>query len=187
MEPTASWPLHSWEGFYVIVGTAVAALTGLQFVVIVLGAETGAVSRGTTRAFGTPTIVHFSAVLFISALLGAPWHGPMPAAIGLAACGLAGVIYSIMVFVRTRAQADYVPVLEDWLFHCAFPLLSYLALVIAAAFLPGSVDTPLFVVGAAAVALMFIGIHNAWDAVIYIALRERPHDSGATPEVTPRE
>lgn len=159
--------------FYLIVGTAVAALMGLQFVVIVLGAERGGISRGTARAFGTPTIVHFAAVLFISALVGAPWHGPLPAAIGLAACGIAGVIYSVIVFGRTRRQDDYTPVVEDWLFHCIFPFVSYVALVIAAAFLPRDADTPLFVIGAAAVALMFIGIHNAWDAVIYIALRDR--------------
>lgn len=170
---TAAWPLHSWEPFYVIVGTAVAALIGLQFVVIVLASETGAATPGSARAFGTPTIVHFTAVLFISALLSAPWHGPVPAAIGLTGCGVAGVIYSIMVFVQARRQEDYVPVLEDWLFHCVFPLIAYTALVITGPLLPRAVETPLFVVGATVVALMFIGIHNAWDAVIYVAMRER--------------
>src|SRR5437867_13116458 len=60
-------PLAAWESFYVIVGSSAAALTGLQFVVIALIAESG--RRSTSKeitAFGTPTIVHFCAVLLIA-------------------------------------------------------------------------------------------------------------------------
>lgn len=177
MEPSVSWPLHSWEAFYVIVGTAVAALIGLQFVVIVLSSEMGIVSSGTARAFATPTIVHFAAVLFISALMAAPWHGPTGAAIGLAGCGLAGIVYTLLAFREARRQEDYVPVLEDWLFHFVFPFISYGALLLAGAFLPGGLEPLLFAIGAAAVALMFIGIHNAWDSVVYVALREHKKES----------
>ena len=35
----AVWPLGSWEVFYLIVGSSAAALIGLQFVVVVLGAD----------------------------------------------------------------------------------------------------------------------------------------------------
>src|SRR5207249_10752267 len=34
-----STPFSAWENFYVIIGSSAAALTGLQFVVVVLGAE----------------------------------------------------------------------------------------------------------------------------------------------------
>ena len=37
MEPTAVSLRAAWESFYVIIGSSAAALTGLQFVVIVLG------------------------------------------------------------------------------------------------------------------------------------------------------
>jgi hypothetical protein len=37
------------------------------------------------------------------------------------------------------------------------------------------------VVGATAVLLLFVGIHNAWDAVTYIALKGEPAD-GALPK-----
>ena len=68
-------PLAPWESFYVIVGSSAGALTGLQFVVIALIAEAeAAASMLEVRAFGTPTVVHFCAVLFISAALSAPWH-----------------------------------------------------------------------------------------------------------------
>src|SRR4051812_20744950 len=65
--------LASWESFYVITGSAAAVLIGLQFIVVTLGAQ---MQRGDTeayRAFGTPTIVHFCAVLFIAAIMSAPW------------------------------------------------------------------------------------------------------------------
>ena len=54
---------------------AAGALIGLQFVVITLIAERppdGAAEAG--AAFGSPTIVHFSVALFLSALLLAPWQ-----------------------------------------------------------------------------------------------------------------
>src|SRR5712691_1009210 len=94
-------PLVAWESFYVIVGSSGAALTGMQFVVIALIAESKA--RATPRqldAFSTPTIVHFAAVLLISALLSAPWHGLSGVSITLGACGVTGVIYGGIVVRR---------------------------------------------------------------------------------------
>jgi hypothetical protein len=57
--------LAAWNGFYVIVGSAAAALTGLQFIAIVLGAEGGIGNEKTIRAFGSPTIVHFCAAVIV--------------------------------------------------------------------------------------------------------------------------
>jgi len=76
-------PLVAWESFYVIIGSSAAALTGLQFVVIALVAESR--TRSTSReiaAFGTPTIVHFCAVLLVSAILSAPWRALTNAGFG---------------------------------------------------------------------------------------------------------
>jgi hypothetical protein len=81
------------------------------------------------------------------------------------------------VLRRARRQTDYQPVLEDWLFHTDLPLVSYTALVIAALLLPGQETPALFVIAAATLLLLFIGIHNAWDNVTYIALElSRPQN-----------
>ena len=80
------------------------------------------------------------------------------------------MIYVAIVARRARRQTDYEPVQEDWLWHTVFPLVSYTALVVAAFLLPGIPAPSLFVIGAATVLLLFIGIHNAWDNVTYIAL-----------------
>ena len=59
METTATSLLVPWGNFYVILGSAVAALTGLQFIAIAIAAEARVGSEATQRAFATPTIVHF--------------------------------------------------------------------------------------------------------------------------------
>jgi hypothetical protein len=170
----ASLPLAGWEGFYVIVGSSAAALTGLQFVVIVLGAEVNALGSGqTTRAFATPTVVHFCAVLLTSAVLTAPWPALTGPAVALGACGIAGVAYVATVVRQARKQTDYVPVLEDWLFHWVLPFVAYGTLFASAVTLGRRPEPSLFAFGAAAVLLLFVGIHNAWDAVIYIAQGRR--------------
>jgi hypothetical protein len=70
IEEAAHAPLAAWESFYVIVGSSGAALTGLQFVVMALIAESPLRSSSSREidAFGTPVIVHFGAVLLIAAI-----------------------------------------------------------------------------------------------------------------------
>src|SRR5438132_2214887 len=101
MEQALVARLSVWENFYVIIGSASAALIGLQFVVIVLSAEMRALWSGSASgAFATPTIVHFCAVLFISAILSAPWSALASAGIILGACGVAGFVYALLVVRR---------------------------------------------------------------------------------------
>jgi len=50
------------------------------------------------------------------------------------------------------------------------PLVSYTSLLVAAMLLPGHPAQALYVIVAATVLLLFIGIHNAWDNVTYTAI-----------------
>jgi hypothetical protein len=164
-------PLATWESFYVIVGSAGAALTGLQFVVIALVAESK--MQGTAReigAFGTPTIVHFSAVLLMSAILSAPWPTLSGVSLALGGCGIAGLVYGLIVVRRARNTVAYTPVFEDWLWHTVLPLIAYALILLSAILLRSYSQRMLFVVAAASLLLLFIGIHNAWDTVTYIAV-----------------
>ena len=127
----------AWESFYLIVGSSAAALTGLQFVVMVLGAEINTTATvHTTRAFGTPTIVHFCAVLLNAAILSAPWRRHSSAALAIVAFAVVGVIYTLMVLRHARRQTDYEPVLEDWIFHSILPLIAYATFLIGGIFFP---------------------------------------------------
>src|SRR5262249_58005793 len=115
-----------WDSFYVIVGSAAGALIGLQFVVMTLVAQRPPErSRAAGEAFATPTIIHFSAVLFLAALLRVPWEQVMIAAALWGLIGLYGVVYVAIVVRRMRRQTDYSPVFEDWLFHVLLPLAAY--------------------------------------------------------------
>ncbi|HKP47980.1 MAG TPA: hypothetical protein VJT50_15370 [Pyrinomonadaceae bacterium] len=175
MEEAARSSLMAWETFFFLVGSSGAALTGLQFVVIALIAEVR--QRATLReidAFTTPTIVHFGAVLLVSALLSAPWRSLTSVAIALSACGVCGFCYTLVVIRRALNQPTYRLVFEDWLWHIVLPLIAYGLLIGSGIYLPARAREVLFVVGATALLLLFIGIHNAWDTVTYITVaRER--------------
>ena len=71
MPPGLAPSLEAWGNFYVIVGSSAGALTGLQFVVMTLIAQTDmARGRGESiSAFGTPNVVHFCAALPVMAYL----------------------------------------------------------------------------------------------------------------------
>ena len=174
MREAALSTLANWQAFYTIIGTAAATLTGLMFVVITLIAQVrmrGASPSGGLAVFSTPNVLHFGAALLIAAILVAPWQALWPAGLLLGLTGLGGVPYSIIVLRRARRlQTDYQPVLEDWLWYTAFPLVSYTALIVAAIMLPGEAVPALFVIAAATLLLLFIGIHNAWDVVTYLVI-----------------
>jgi hypothetical protein len=171
-------PLTTWQNFYVFIGSAAAQLTGLMFVVLALIAGTRwQRSSGTIAAFTSPTVVHFGAALLVAAILIAPWQALWTAALLLGLCGIGGVTYVVIVLRRARRQTDYEPVLEDWLWHTIFPLVSYTALFVVAIVLPGNPAPALFVIGAVTVLLLFIGIHNAWDTITYVAVEDsKPED-----------
>jgi hypothetical protein len=183
LDPHLLQLLARWNNFYVIAGSAAAALTGLQFVVIVLGAQAGMGSEDANRAFGTPTIVHFCAVLLVATLLSAPWPSLASAALVLGGFALAGFLYMLAVLRHTRRQKTYEPVLEDWIWHTILPVVAYAALAGAAVVLDRDPPSALFVVGASVLLLLFVGIHNAWDAVTYIAVMRRKRlESGSGSE-----
>jgi len=114
--------------------------------------------------------------LLISAILSAPWHSVTSAAVCIGVFSVLGLAYLLRVVIHAQRQKDYVPVFEDWLWHAVFPLLAYAAFLLAAIGLRRYTFAALFVIGAAALLLLFVGIHNAWDAATYIAL-DRPQAS----------
>jgi hypothetical protein len=166
--------LRHWETFFFLIGSSGAALTGLQFVVIALVAESK--RRATTReveALTTPTIVHFGAVLLFSAILSAPWQGLTRVAFAIGACSLAGLIYILIIVRRVRGLTTYELVFADWLWHMILPFIAYGSLLLGAVLLPNHAQV-LFLIGATMLMLLFIGIHNAWDTVTYIIVADSP-------------
>ena len=171
--------LSGWENYYVIVGSSAGALIGLQFVVLTLMAERP-VSRDLVQAgnaFATPNILHFGSVLLLSGILSAPWRSTAPVAVMWGVLGICGLIYSAVVTRRMRRQKAYQPVFEDWLFHSMLPFFAYAVLAFSATISFEHPAEALFAVAGSAMLLLFIGIHNAWDAVTYQVFVVRKKDS----------
>lgn len=165
--------LSGWENFYVIVGSSAGALIGLQFVVMTLLADRPiGPGQGTSAgAFATPTVVHFGSVLLLSAGGCVPWHSLRGAEILWGFVGVVGIVYEAVV-MRRMTQTAYKPVVEDWLFHGLLPLAAYAALAGSAACSRLNAEDAVFAdalfgVAGASLLLLFVGIHNAWDAVTY--------------------
>ncbi|MBS0471421.1 MAG: hypothetical protein JSR60_10145 [Proteobacteria bacterium] len=169
--------LEAWDSFYVIVGASAGALIGLQFVLMTLIAERpqpGIVQVG--RAFGTPTVVHFSTTLTLGALVRTPWPDAVYAVWTSAAVGLFGLTFMAMTVTRMWNQKVYRPDLEDLAFHVVLPLLAYGVLVGCVAL--AHVELALFGIGGSALLLLLVGIHNAWDAVDYQVYVQRIRRDG---------
>jgi hypothetical protein len=180
--------LTGWSNFYQITGEAAAALTGLQFVVQTLLASNAlrpianSDTEGGIAAFGSPTVVHFSLVLIVSALSCAPWRnaGDMRAVLGTLGAG--ALVYSAIVLRRARRQRVYVPTTYDWVWHILLPTAAYTAILLSAALLGRGAEGPLFAIAAATLLLLCVGIHNAWDTVTYLIISALRTDA---PEARP--
>ena len=177
--PEHSSALALWESFYVIVGSSGGALIGLQFVVITLISDRLNASASSLNAFGTPTVVHFTGALAISAIMSAPWRSLIPLSFALMACGTAGLVYGGVVIRRARKQSEYQPVLEDWIWYLVLPCVVYASLAVSGLWLHEDHENAFFGIAACALALLFIGIHNAWDSVMHITFTLQGSNSAA--------
>jgi hypothetical protein len=89
--------------------------------------------------------------------------------VGLA--GLGGVIYVFIVLWEVHHRlVSYQFVLSDWLWYTLLPLIAYTALLVAGILLPISAALALFVIAAATLLLVIMGIRNAWDVVTYMVI-----------------
>jgi hypothetical protein len=172
MPETASSVIAAWSNFYVMTGSSASALTGLMFVVITLvtGVDRSKRTSEGIGTFSTPTVVHFCAALLISAVLSAPWRSLAPVSTSLGLAGLCGIVYVGRLMNRARRQLTYTPDLEDWVCYTILPFVAYGAILAGAIALLAAPADALFAFAGAALLLIFIGIHNAWDIVTFLAI-----------------
>lgn len=171
--------LAPWQAFYGFIGGSAAALIGLQFVVIALVSEAPWANKlgSSATAFATPTIVHFSTSMLVAGVLVAPWPAAHAPGLLCAFAGLAGIAYVALSAVRALRQDVYRPDVDDWVYYFFLPLAAYVTL--AASGYATAVGHPhgLFGVGGSALALLFVGIRNAWDSITYHIFVQRPAHS----------
>ena len=174
--------LTDWQSFYVLLGSSAAALTGLTFVVVTISAErgdlTGSASTRLTglRVFITPTAVHFSAALWLSGLMCIPGQTPASLEVLLTVTGLGGLVYWATLLSRLLDRAfDYKPFVSDWIWNFVLPVIGYLGLTVTGFMFPHRPAASLYAVGGVVLLLLFVGIHNAWDVVVWITTERHAH------------
>src|SRR2546428_3304953 len=164
--------LDAWHDFDLLIGTAAATLVGLMFVAASIGASVFLEKdRAARKAFISPTVVHFSAVLVVALGSLIPSHD-WPALAGLLALGgIPGAVCSanlwLQLFVRRRFNIDIV----DRLFYALIPVLGYLLLLLAAFVLFRQSAAGLDLLAAAQITLLLAAIRNAWDMMIWIVIK----------------
>jgi hypothetical protein len=174
MTSLASFPaaLQGWQNFYMLAGTAAATLTGLMFVAVTFGSNLITKETAqTARAFLDPTYLHFVQVLVTACLLTMPTLGPMTLGlllIGIATFRLVG-LYWVFGRYREAHRKNRDIELSDWVIAIALPLCCYVLLVTTGvAFIMGAA-VALTGLAMVTVALLFIGIHGAWELFVWMA------------------
>ena len=166
---------------YYVPGICTLGIIATSFVNLVITLVAQAEAVGSMReidAFATPTVVQFVAALLISAIMTAPWHTLSHAAICLAVIGALAILYSLKVISHARNTTAYQPDPTDWLWYVIAPPIVYVAVMAGAILLWLQVGTwPMFVIAAAAIVFLFLGIRNAWDTVTYVAVSRRQRSS----------
>ncbi len=163
-------PLDPWRDFYVLVGTAAGVIVGANFIVVTLAGNVPNRQIG-VRGFITPTAVHLGSVLVGSAILAAPGLSGGFLALLLGGGGVAGAIYAIIVLTRIW-KMKLAP--EDRIFYGILPLIVYVALGTASLLAAHDAPACLQIVATAFVALLVIGMRNAWDMASFMITRDPP-------------
>lgn len=168
-------PLSQWQNFYVIVGSAAGALTGLQFVVMALMANLPARENESeaVAAFSTPSIINFGTVLALAAIQVMPFRNLSHISILWGTAGVVGVIYTCITARRFQTQRAYDPEFEDWFYRIILPLLGYFSLIAAAFITRAHPTAALYQVAAVTLLLLFVGIHDAWDNATFLIFYKR--------------
>ena len=82
-------------------------------------------------------------------------------------------MYTTVVMRRVSSQTGYTLVFEDWLFHTALPFVAYATVLAAALTLVSHTVDAEFGLASSMLLLLFIGIHNAWNAVTFFIATEK--------------
>ena len=164
---------EGWANFFVVLGTAAAALIGVMALIATLtaGGNHTRAERG-QRLFLTPTVFHLAAVLTLSALTLAPRQPPAFHLALMMALTLYGLIYSIIVAVQlSKAGQETSPHWSDFWCYGALPVAVYAATELALVLGFSDRGEGCFALAACLLLLLLAAIRNAWDLVTWLAPR----------------
>lgn len=171
--------LQPWQSFYMLLGGASATLVGLMFIAISLGPglwreEDRPILAPSLNAFLSPTFIHFVYVLVTALVVLVPTltesvFGGLLVITGL---GSLGHIARNLPFVHGRYRAGSLD-RSDLFWYSLMPAIAYILYLDAGIGLLRATPHRLALNGlaAASVLLIVIGVRNAWDLVVFLAMR----------------
>jgi hypothetical protein len=167
--------IEGWSDFYLLIGSAAAALIGLLFVVTTLtaGRERSEVQRG-MRLYTSPIVFHLALVLVLSGAAMAPALSPegFGAICAVAAGGGAAACLWIAIGIHRSVGKELRAFDTGW--YGIAPAFSYALLAASGVALAIGCSWGAAGVASSSMALLLVSIHNAWDLVTWLA----PNASG---------
>ena len=124
------------------------------------------------RVFVDPTLIHFIYVLVIATTAMIPTLTGWPLGILLMCVGFLsfGRALGAVPFMR-KQQREHIVDAQDWVWHLIAPSASYLLFVGTGIGLLLGADLALNGLALASILLLVAGIRNAWDMVVWFALK----------------
>ncbi|HJY18038.1 MAG TPA: hypothetical protein VJ353_10425 [Xanthobacteraceae bacterium] len=168
--------LTQWHEFYALLGTAAAALVALLFVAVSIATDVltpEPESRRNTATYMSPVVFHYANILFLSLIAMIPTQTQESFAIVIAVASIGSFGYSLLVMVRVHRNS--ISDLSDRLGYGAVPMLCYATGLISSWLMLKEQPAGLDLLAAAALALLVTNIRNAWDLMISLARRVKPH------------
>jgi hypothetical protein len=162
--------LKEWHEFYLLIGTAAAALIALLFVAASIGAGFMPPERAAARrTYMSPVIFHFTSILFISLVVLVPTHPRASHGLLVALNGVVGAAASTAISVRLLRFSGV-----DWFDHLGYavaPIVAYVGVLAGALAIFRDLAIGADILAAALVVLLIANIRNAWDLALTMASR----------------
>jgi hypothetical protein len=172
---------EGWSDYFLLIGSAAAALIGLLFIVATLsvGRELEWVERG-QKLYLTPIVFHLGGILLLSGLGMAPIVTPLLFGAGSGIVALIGLVSCVRIgWGMYKLPVAPTKIYDLW-WYGIIPAATYALLIAAAALLalrPG--EPTLTAVAALLMAQLLVSIHSAWDLVTYLAPRAQDNAAPA--------
>jgi hypothetical protein len=167
--------IRPWQQFYTLLGAASATMVALLFVTASIA--TGVFTpnrRAPLRVFLSATVVHFSSVLAASLIILAPLQSRILLGPLLLACGLFGLVYSVLTWRDTVRDGLSASIdLEDRTWYVLLPIVCYLIEIGSGVLMLRRTRDGCMSLALAMSMLLVLGIHNAWDITVWTITRRR--------------
>ena len=162
---------EGWDDYFLLVGSAAAALIGLLFVVVTLtaGRERSTIELG-QRFYMTPIVADLGAILLLSGTVMAPALHEGVKGVLVTLAGIAGLAadVGIALGIRKLKLAEGTRGF-DVTWYGVVPAIVSVALAGAGIGVLLHMAWAPVAVAAVLMALLLVCIHNAWDLVTFIA------------------